>query len=102
MGRVREMDEPCSKVLINELTKTCKFLLGQGVNGAKMWSSAFVQDDIEIIQLMVSQLSSLIFAEHVHKVMTVFRNSAHVDQNLGSGHRVTMTLGSEIWSCKYS
>jgi len=28
-------DEPCSKVLINELIQSRKFLLGQGVNGAK-------------------------------------------------------------------
>src|SRR5882724_4354676 len=33
MGRTRGTDEPCSKVHINELMESCKFLLGQGVNG---------------------------------------------------------------------
>jgi len=53
MGRVRGTDEPCSKVLINELTQSRKFLLGQGVNKAKRQGSAFVQCDFESIGLMV-------------------------------------------------
>ena len=53
MERARGMDEPCSKVLINELTQSCKFLLGQGVNGAKRRGGAFIQCDFEIIGLMV-------------------------------------------------
>ena len=54
MGGVRGMDEPCSKVLINELMQSCKFLLGQGVNGAERQGSAFVQCNFEIIGPMVS------------------------------------------------
>jgi len=45
------MDKPCSEVLINELTMSCKFLLGQGVDGAERQSSAFVQGELEIVQL---------------------------------------------------
>jgi len=54
MGGVRRTDEPCSKVLINELTQSRKFLLGQGVDWAKGRRSAFVQCDFEIVGSMVS------------------------------------------------
>jgi len=54
MGRVRGMDEPCSKVLVNELMQSCKFLLGQGLNGAERQRSAFIQCDFEIVGSMVS------------------------------------------------
>ena len=43
------MDEPGSKVLINELMQHHKFLLGQGVDRTERWRSAFVQCDLEII-----------------------------------------------------
>jgi len=43
MGGARGMNEPCSKVLVNELMQSHKFLLGQGVNGAEQQGSAFVQ-----------------------------------------------------------
>ena len=54
MRRVRGMDEPCGKVLVNELMQSHKFLLGKGVNQTVGWRSAFVQSDFEIIGLMVS------------------------------------------------
>jgi len=53
MGRVRGMDEPCGKVLINELMKSHKFLLGQGADGTIGQSSALIQGDLEIIWSMV-------------------------------------------------
>ena len=53
MGGARGTDEPCSKVLINELMQSHKFLLGQGVNGAERWGSAFIQCEFEIIGSMV-------------------------------------------------
>jgi len=52
MGGARRTDEPCSKVLVNELMQSCKFLLGQGVNGAERWGSAFIQCDFEIVGSM--------------------------------------------------
>ena len=42
-------DEPCGKVLINELAKSGKFLLGQGVDRTKRWNGAFIQSDFEIV-----------------------------------------------------
>ena len=48
------MDEPCGKVLINELTKSHKFLPGQGVDGVERQYSAFVQGDLEIVRSMFS------------------------------------------------
>ena len=54
MGGARGMDEPCGNVLVNELTQSHKFLLGQGVDGAERWGSAFVQCNFEIIGSMVS------------------------------------------------
>jgi len=53
MGGARGMEEPCSKVLVNELTQCRKLLLGQGVNGAKRRGSAFIQCDFEIVGSMV-------------------------------------------------
>src|SRR6266481_8876187 len=86
------MDEPCSKVLVNELMKHCKFLLGQGVNGTKGQGSAFIQGDLEIVQLMVGKFTGFGFTEHVHEVMIVFWNCAHIDRKIGSGHGMTMGL----------
>jgi len=54
MGRVRRMDQPCSKVFVNELMHSSKFLLGQGVYQTIWHRSAFVQSDFEIVGLMVS------------------------------------------------
>src|SRR5882724_12320403 len=54
MGRAGWMDKPCSKVFINELTQSGKFLLGQGVYKTIGWGSAFVQSDFEIVGSMVS------------------------------------------------
>ena len=56
MGKMRGTDEPCSKVLINELMlmQSCKFLLRQGVNGTIGWGGALVHGDFEIIWSMVS------------------------------------------------
>jgi len=53
MAGARGMDEPCSKVLVNELTQSHKFLLVKGVNVAERRGSAFVQCDFEIVGLMV-------------------------------------------------
>ena len=53
MGRPRRLNESCGKVFINELMQSRKFLLGQGVNGAKRQGSAFVQCDFEIVGSMV-------------------------------------------------
>ena len=53
MGRVRGMDEPCSKVL-NELMQSHEFLLGQGVNGTIGWGGALIQGDFENVWSMVS------------------------------------------------
>src|SRR6266481_793081 len=49
----RGTNEPCSEVLINELTKSCKFLLGQGVNGTKRWGRSFIQGNLEIVLRVV-------------------------------------------------
>ena len=54
MGRARGTDEPCSKVLVNELMQSCKFLLGQGVNGTIGQGGALIQGDFEIVWSMVS------------------------------------------------
>ena len=89
MGRVRGMDEPCGKVLVNKLTKSRKFLLGQGVYRTIGRCGALIQCDFEIVRLMVGKFSSLGFIEHVSKVMVVFGNRAHVDQNFRSGRGMT-------------
>src|SRR5882672_2935124 len=93
MGRAGRMDEPCSKVLVNELTKSHKFLLGQGVYRTIGWCGALVQCDFEIIRSMVGKFDSFGFTEHVRKVMIVFGNRAHVDRNLGSGRGMTSDFG---------
>ena len=48
------MDEPCGKVLVNELVEGSKFLLGQGVNRTERQDGALVQSDLEIVWSMVS------------------------------------------------
>jgi len=53
MGRAGGMDEPCGKVLVNELMKSCKFLLGQGVYWTIGKCGALIQCDFEIIRSMV-------------------------------------------------
>jgi len=53
------MDEPCSKVLVNELTQSCKFFLGQEVNGAERRGSAFIQCDFEIVGRWLANLPAL-------------------------------------------
>jgi len=53
MGRARGTDELCSKVLVNELKKSYKFLLGQGVYWTIGQCSALIQHDFEIIGSMV-------------------------------------------------
>jgi len=90
VGRTNKL---CSEVLVNELTESHKFLLGQGVDGTEGWGSAFIQGDLEIVRSMVSKFTSLGFAEHVLEVMIVFRNSAHIDWKTRSGHRMTTGLG---------
>ena len=92
MGRVRGTDEPCSKVLINELTKSCKFLLGQGVYRTIGQCGALIQCDFEIVGSMVGKFTSLGFTEHVRKVMVVFGNGAHIDRSFRSGRGVTSDL----------
>src|SRR5882672_344631 len=42
MGGPGRSDEPCGKVLVNELLQSCKFLLGQGVDRSEGRSCAFV------------------------------------------------------------
>jgi len=53
MGRAGGTDEPCGKVLVNELTKSCKFFLGQGIDWTIGRSGALVQGDLEIVWSMV-------------------------------------------------
>src|SRR5882672_3469392 len=53
MGRAGGTDEPCGKVLINELTKSRKFFLGQGIDWTIGRSGALVQGDLEIVWSMV-------------------------------------------------
>ena len=48
------MDEPCGKVLVDELAESGKFLLGQGVNRTERRNGAFVQSDLEIVWSMIS------------------------------------------------
>ena len=74
MERARGTDETCSKVLINELVQSCKFLLGQ-VNGT-------IGQEVPLSRVILRVDGQLIckpwFAEYVYNVMIVFGNCTHV------------------------